>query len=166
MICHLCISLTDIHYHRNKLKYQNWAFSTLVEEKFQIDDLTMVQVRLWCLMLDNEYVKNFKGPFTVHFDLAKILCHFHEGSLWCTVIWLLFLLPLYLKRVLYILFSNKKLCFVHLCSDLRDDKQFFIDHPGAVPITTLQVSIDMNDLLFGAFLLSSITSYTIGRIWE
>jgi len=28
------------------------------------------------------------------------------------------------------------LCF---CSpDLRDDKQFFIDHPGAVPITTAQ----------------------------
>lgn len=26
-----------------------------------------------------------------------------------------------------------------LCSpDLRDDKQFFIDHPGAVPITTAQ----------------------------
>lgn len=23
--------------------------------------------------------------------------------------------------------------------DLRDDKQFFIDHPGAVPITTAQV---------------------------
>ncbi|KAL0763449.1 hypothetical protein Bca101_079600 [Brassica carinata] len=24
-------------------------------------------------------------------------------------------------------------------ADLRDDKQFFIDHPGAVPITTHQV---------------------------
>lgn len=24
-------------------------------------------------------------------------------------------------------------------ADLRDDKQFFIDHPGAVPITTAQV---------------------------
>jgi hypothetical protein len=24
--------------------------------------------------------------------------------------------------------------------DLRDDKQFFLDHPGAVPITTAQVS--------------------------
>lgn len=23
--------------------------------------------------------------------------------------------------------------------DLRDDKQFFVDHPGAVPITTAQV---------------------------
>nr|GMC57435.1 rac-like GTP-binding protein ARAC1 [Ipomoea batatas] len=23
-------------------------------------------------------------------------------------------------------------------SDLRDDKQFFVDHPGAVPITTAQ----------------------------
>jgi hypothetical protein len=23
--------------------------------------------------------------------------------------------------------------------DLRDDKQFFIDHPGAVPISTAQV---------------------------
>ena len=26
-----------------------------------------------------------------------------------------------------------------MASDLRDDKQFFIDHPGAVPITTAQV---------------------------
>ena len=26
-----------------------------------------------------------------------------------------------------------------LTVDLRDDKQFFIDHPGAVPITTAQV---------------------------
>lgn len=26
-------------------------------------------------------------------------------------------------------------------TDLRDDKQFFIDHPGAVPITTVQVGI-------------------------
>lgn len=25
--------------------------------------------------------------------------------------------------------------------DLRDDKQFFIDHPGAVPISTQQVLI-------------------------
>ena len=25
-------------------------------------------------------------------------------------------------------------------SDLRDDKQFFVDHPGAVPITQAQVS--------------------------
>lgn len=24
-------------------------------------------------------------------------------------------------------------------ADLRDDKQFFVDHPGAVPITTAQV---------------------------
>jgi Ras-related C3 botulinum toxin substrate 1 len=23
--------------------------------------------------------------------------------------------------------------------DLRDDKQFFVDHPGAVPISTAQV---------------------------
>lgn len=26
-------------------------------------------------------------------------------------------------------------------TDLRDDKQFCIDHPGAVPITTAQVNI-------------------------
>lgn len=26
-------------------------------------------------------------------------------------------------------------------SDLRDDKQFFVDHPGAVPITQAQVKI-------------------------
>ena len=25
-------------------------------------------------------------------------------------------------------------------SDLRDDKQFFVDHPGAVPISTVQVN--------------------------
>ncbi|MFQ6660899.1 hypothetical protein Gotur_029248 [Gossypium turneri] len=28
-----------------------------------------------------------------------------------------------------------------LTVDLREDKQFFIDHPGAVPITTAQVLI-------------------------
>ena len=37
------------------------------------------------------------------------------------------------------------LLFMLLCSsnvaDLRDDKQFFVDHPGAVPITTAQVYI-------------------------
>lgn len=27
-----------------------------------------------------------------------------------------------------------------MATDLRDDKQFFVDHPGAVPITTAQVS--------------------------
>jgi hypothetical protein len=26
-----------------------------------------------------------------------------------------------------------------LVIDLRDDKQFFVDHPGAVPISTAQV---------------------------
>lgn len=26
-----------------------------------------------------------------------------------------------------------------LSADLRDDKHFFMDHPGAVPITTAQV---------------------------
>ena len=30
--------------------------------------------------------------------------------------------------------------------DLRDDKQFCIDHPGAVPITTAQVSIVLGAL--------------------
>lgn len=28
---------------------------------------------------------------------------------------------------------------MELFADLRDDQQFFIDHPGAVPITTAQV---------------------------
>lgn len=32
-------------------------------------------------------------------------------------------------------FFDKILVF----ADLRDDNQFFIDHPGAVPITTAQV---------------------------
>jgi len=30
-------------------------------------------------------------------------------------------------------------------ADLRDDKQFFIDHPGAVPITTNQVHILLSE---------------------
>lgn len=40
----------------------------------------------------------------------------------------------------YILFFDIKVILVLICTlDLRDDKQFFIDHPGAVPITTAQV---------------------------
>lgn len=31
--------------------------------------------------------------------------------------------------------------WVVLLTDLRDDKQFFIDHPGSVPITTAQVNM-------------------------
>lgn len=31
-------------------------------------------------------------------------------------------------------------CFI-LLADLRDDKQFFIDHPGASPISTAQVRV-------------------------
>ncbi|MBW1279454.1 hypothetical protein KYD79_27160, partial [Escherichia coli] len=33
-------------------------------------------------------------------------------------------------------------------ADLRDDKQFFIDHPGAVPITTNQVLKSLNGYTF------------------
>lgn len=33
-------------------------------------------------------------------------------------------------------------------ADLRDDKQFFIDHPGAVPITTNQVGNSHNAKFF------------------
>ncbi|MBA0562218.1 hypothetical protein Golob_007281 [Gossypium lobatum] len=33
------------------------------------------------------------------------------------------------------------LSLVRFYVDLREDKQFFIDHPGAVPITTAQVLI-------------------------
>lgn len=35
-------------------------------------------------------------------------------------------------------------------ADLREDKQFFMDHPGAVPITTAQVrnAIDFLSLSF------------------
>ena len=40
----------------------------------------------------------------------------------------------------YILFFDIEVILVSICTlDLRDDKQFFIDHPGAVPITTAQV---------------------------
>lgn len=40
--------------------------------------------------------------------------------------------------------------------DLRDDKQFFVDHPGAVPISTAQVRIlTMQKLLL--FITCSIT---------
>jgi len=35
--------------------------------------------------------------------------------------------------------------------DLRDDKQFFIDHPGAVPITTAQVKL-LTDCVFSLIL--------------
>lgn len=37
-----------------------------------------------------------------------------------------------------------------MISDLRDDKDFFADHPGAVPITAVQVRIDFE--LFPFFL--------------
>jgi hypothetical protein len=32
--------------------------------------------------------------------------------------------------------------------DLRDDKQFFMDHPGAVPIPTAQVNCLRSTFLF------------------
>ena len=35
-------------------------------------------------------------------------------------------------------------------ADLRDDKQFFIDHPGAVPITTNQV-VDFCNMVYGCY---------------
>lgn len=35
--------------------------------------------------------------------------------------------------------------------DLRDDKQFFIDHPGAVPITTAQVRVTADILPLSCF---------------
>ena len=50
-----------------------------------------------------------------------------------------------LEVLLYILTLDKqqvKEFFIPLLSlpaDLRDDKQFFVDHPGAVPITSAQV---------------------------
>lgn len=33
-----------------------------------------------------------------------------------------------------------------LLTDLRDDKQFFIDHPGAVPMSSAQVRVVAGDL--------------------
>lgn len=36
----------------------------------------------------------------------------------------------------------------YIYADLRDDKQFFIDHPGAVPITAAQVKIAMKNHFF------------------
>lgn len=41
--------------------------------------------------------------------------------------------------------------------DLRDDKQFFVDHPGAVPITTAQVKSPLKSLI-SFFLLCVIDS--------
>lgn len=38
-------------------------------------------------------------------------------------------------------------------ADLREDKQFFMDHPGAVPITTAQVRSTINFLSPSPFLL-------------
>ncbi|KAL0376236.1 UNVERIFIED_CONTAM: Rac-like GTP-binding protein ARAC3 [Sesamum calycinum] len=42
-------------------------------------------------------------------------------------------LPLSSRKVMSILGH-----FCHVLLDLREDKQFFVDHPGAVPITTAQ----------------------------
>lgn len=35
--------------------------------------------------------------------------------------------------------SDKLIAALCMALDLRDDKQFFVDHPGAVPITAAQV---------------------------
>lgn len=46
---------------------------------------------------------------------------------------------------------------IYLLADLRDDKQFFVDHHGAVPITTTQVcSTNFYNCKTEAFVLSSI----------
>lgn len=37
-----------------------------------------------------------------------------------------------------LLVVTQSLCCCSCLPDLRDDKQFFIDHPGAVPISTAQ----------------------------
>lgn len=51
-----------------------------------------------------------------------------------------------------------------LVTDLRDDKQFFVDHPGSVPITAAQVKIppefflktvNCNDLKYHFLILTS-----------
>jgi len=46
-----------------------------------------------------------------------------------------------------------------LSADLREDKQFFMDHPGAVPITTAQVQSTINFLSPTPFLLLE------GEVW-
>lgn len=43
--------------------------------------------------------------------------------------------------------------------DLRDDKQFFIDHPGAVPISTAQVNDYLN--WFSIFKLFFLCDYKL-----
>jgi len=35
--------------------------------------------------------------------------------------------------------AHSYIALLNSLTDLRDDKQFFVDHPGAVPITTAQV---------------------------
>lgn len=42
-----------------------------------------------------------------------------------------------LENILYKQFSD--LWVIDMDSDLRDDQQFFVDHPGSVPITAAQV---------------------------
>ena len=59
--------------------------------------------------------------------------------------------------------NNKKNTLYLEFADLRDDKQFFIDHPGAVPITTNQVC-NLHNLIFfqtPSFFLSDETSLNL-----
>ena len=65
--------------------------------------------------------------------------------------------------LIFNLLSNQYLHAVYIflifycLADLRDDKQFFIDHPGAVPITTAQVILIFS-LICGAFMSYMITT--------
>ena len=43
-------------------------------------------------------------------------------------------------RIFFAILKTRTILTVVSFSDLRDDKQFFVDHPGAVPISTVQVN--------------------------
>lgn len=63
-------------------------------------------------------------------------------------------LSIFSKCMLQMIFqaSNNLYCVVMSTEpDLRDDKQFFIDHPGAVPISSAQVKISAPHILTAWF---------------
>jgi len=66
-----------------------------------------------------------------------------------------------LRCQLFTLFRERFIVIVYLCyvnlgppiglPDLRDDEQFFIDHPGAAPISAAQVRDATNNYLLLVF---------------
>lgn len=77
-----------------------------------------------CWILDQQWIPELRHyapnvPIVlVGTKLGKIILSFHQCGL---------------QKYYYFLFKS------YVCTDLRDDKQFFTDHSGATRITTTQV---------------------------